>query len=222
MGSLSAAAMDGDMAALDAGLAQGLSVDAQDADGCSALHWAADKGQIQVSSSQCSIYCRPPGYPGANALLQRLLECFPAGQVGWVVNTTYHAFMLSTPRPQWGLLAVQSAANRAASRPDHSVAASIASLQAGFRQLKTWRAHAVCMQGTATHAALRKGREGVGDDQGFALHAVLHCSFSIGKAMAASQAAPHVQECVTFETNFAGHLRHCRHLSRDSCHAGGI
>ena len=47
-GSLHAAAMAGDTGALDAGLAQGLQLNARDPEGCSPLHWAADKGHSQV------------------------------------------------------------------------------------------------------------------------------------------------------------------------------
>ncbi|KAK9832959.1 hypothetical protein WJX74_002919 [Apatococcus lobatus] len=48
VGSLHAAAMEGDMDALNAGIAQGLPVNARDPDGCSPLHWAADKGHVQI------------------------------------------------------------------------------------------------------------------------------------------------------------------------------
>ena len=39
------------MGGLEAALAAGAAVDARDADSCTALHWAADKGHVQVHRS---------------------------------------------------------------------------------------------------------------------------------------------------------------------------
>lgn len=44
------------MGGLEAALAAGAAVDARDADSCTALHWAADKGHVQVHRS---LTCAP-------------------------------------------------------------------------------------------------------------------------------------------------------------------